>query len=161
MLARYLLSSIPFAILVPVDLLALASAPNIFRQAPHEEVARRFAKAGKITILVTQMTLVLGNLEDCAPVEMFAASLRTPAPITGFGHADAPNADGEFPRAILSPDDLDEIKGTVLRTLESCVRAQKADPEFEDLLAKVEDKTVSYQEVIKPEQRQSESADAE
>ncbi|MDP4871062.1 MAG: trigger factor, partial [Gammaproteobacteria bacterium] len=27
--------------------------------------------------------------------------------------------------------------------------------------AKVEDKTVSYQEVIKPEQRQSESADAE
>jgi hypothetical protein len=45
-LARYLLSSIPFAILVPVDLLALASAPNIFRQAPHDEIARRFAKAG-------------------------------------------------------------------------------------------------------------------
>jgi hypothetical protein len=77
-----------------VDLLALASAPNIFRQAPHAEIASRFAKAGKITILVTQMTWVLGNLDDCSPVEMFAASLRTPAPVTGFGHSATPNHDG-------------------------------------------------------------------
>jgi hypothetical protein len=143
-LARYLmLSSVPFALLVPVDLLALASAPNIFRQAPHADIAARFAKAGKITILATQMTWVLGNLEDCAPVEMFAASLRTPAPVTGFGHAAQPNPNGDgSTRAILSPADLDEIEGTVARTLESWVRAQKTDDHFDDLLGQVEDKAL-------------------
>jgi hypothetical protein len=140
-LARYLLSSIPFAILVPVDLLELTSAPNIFRQAPHAEIASRFAKAGKITILVTQMTWVLGNLDDCSPVEMFAASLRTPAPVTGFGHSATPNHDGST-RAILSPEDLDEIDGTVPRTMEAWIRAQKADVDFDDLLANVENKTL-------------------
>jgi hypothetical protein len=34
-LARYLLSSVPFALLMPVDLLAMASHPNVFRQSPH------------------------------------------------------------------------------------------------------------------------------
>jgi hypothetical protein len=55
-LARYLLSTVAFAILVPVDLLAFASAPNIFPHAPHADIAARFAVAGKITILATQMT---------------------------------------------------------------------------------------------------------
>jgi hypothetical protein len=142
-LARYLLSPVPFAILVPVELLALASALHVFRQAPHADIAARFAKAGKITILVTQMTWVLGNLDDCTPVEMFAASLRTPAPVTGFGHAAQPNPNGNgSTRAILSPADLDEVEGTVPRTLESWVRAQKTDNNFDDLLQQVEDKSL-------------------
>jgi hypothetical protein len=71
-LARYLLSTVPFAMLMPVDLLAMAASPNLYRQSPHVEIAERFAKAGKVTILTTQMTWVIGNLEDCHPVETFS-----------------------------------------------------------------------------------------
>ncbi len=78
-LARYLLSPVPFAMLVPVDLLLQASAPNVFLLAPHHEIAARFAKAGKLTILATRVSWLLGNLSDCHPVEIFSASLRTSA----------------------------------------------------------------------------------
>jgi hypothetical protein len=74
-LARYLLSSTPFALLMPVDLLAMAATPNLYRQSPHAEIAARFAVTGKITILATQMTWVIGNLTDCHPVETFSKSL--------------------------------------------------------------------------------------
>ncbi len=92
--ATALLSLVPFAMLlvVPVDLLLYASAPNIFPLAPHEEIAACLAKAGKITILAMQMTWVLGNLADCTPVEIFSASLRTPAPITALTPLNAPDA---------------------------------------------------------------------
>ncbi len=133
-LARYLLSTVPFAILVPVYLLAMASAPNIFRQAPHR-------KAGKITILVTQMTWVVGNLADCAPIEMFANSLITPAPATGFFFVET-DANKQGGRAILAREDLEEVAGTVPRTLESWVRAQTADEAFEILLQSIEHKAL-------------------
>ncbi len=71
-------------LLLPVDLLALALAPNLYRQSPHVEIAARFAKAGKITILATQMTWVIGNLSDCHPIEIFSNVLQTPAPVTGY-----------------------------------------------------------------------------
>ncbi len=74
-LARYLLSDVLFALLMPVDLLAIASAPNLYRQSPHAEIAARFAKARKITILANQMTWIIGNLDDCHPLEMFANAL--------------------------------------------------------------------------------------
>jgi hypothetical protein len=73
-LARYLMSSTPFALLMPVDLLAVAATPNLYRQSPHVEIAARFALTGKITILATQMTWVIGNLSDCHP------SKRSPTP---------------------------------------------------------------------------------
>jgi hypothetical protein len=135
------LSTIPFAILVPVDLLTTASAPNIFKQAPHDEIATRLVKAGKITILVTQMTWVIGNMADCATIEMFANSLITPAPVTGFGYAETgANEQGE--RAILASEDVEEVAGTVPRTLESWVRAQTADEAFEMLLQSIEHKAL-------------------
>ncbi len=115
-LARYLLSAVPFALLIPVDLLAMAYAPNLFRLSPHEEIAARFAKAGKITILATQMTWVVGNLEDCHPVEIFASAIRTPAPVTGFGSRTY--SSGETPTP-LDEADLEEVEGTVPRTLEA------------------------------------------
>ncbi len=45
-------------------------------------------------------------------------------------------------RAILSPDDLEEVAGDVPRTLESWVRAQKADENFEELLQAIEHKAM-------------------
>ena len=106
-LARYLLSAVPFALLMPVDLLAMASAPNVFRQSPHDEIAARFAKAGKVTILATQMTWVLGNMDDCHPVEIFSNTLRTPAPVTGFVYYEQTDARGNT-GAVLPDEELDD-----------------------------------------------------
>jgi hypothetical protein len=139
-LARYLMSSTPFALLMPVDLLAMAAAPNLYRQSPHVEIAARFANTGKITILATQMTWVIGNLEDCHPVETFSSTLRTPAPVTGFGERRL--LDGGVERSILDDETLDEVEGTVPRTLEAWVRAQGLDEGFVDLLERVEDKAL-------------------
>jgi hypothetical protein len=136
-LARYLLSTNPFALLIPVDLLAVAYAPNLYKQSPHEDIQARFAKAGKVTILATQMTWVIGNLEDCNPIEIFSSMLRTPAPVTGFGEHRLP--EGGVERTALATDVLDEVEGTVPRTLEAWVRAQKLDAGFDDLLKTVED----------------------
>jgi transposase InsO family protein len=136
-LARYLLSTIPFALLIPVDLLAESYAPELYKMSPHEEIEARFAKAGKITILATQMTWVIGNLEDCHPIEIFSSTLRTPAPVTGFGERRLP--DGGVERAILDDDALDEVEGTVPRTLEAWVRAQKLDAGFDEMVRTMED----------------------
>jgi hypothetical protein len=116
------MSKIPFALMMPVDLLTMAYAPSVFKGSPHEEIAARFQEAGKLTILATQMVWVLGNIEDCHPVEIFANTLRTPAPVTGFGSRRDSGEQTET-RAILTNDDLDDVEGTVPRTLEAWVRA--------------------------------------
>jgi hypothetical protein len=61
-LATYLLSEVPFAILMPVDLLDVARKPDIFPDALPADIAQRFDAAGKVTILEAQMTWVIGNL---------------------------------------------------------------------------------------------------
>ncbi len=137
-LARYLLSAVPFALLISVDLLAMAYAPNLFRLSPND-IAARFAKAGKIKILATQMTWVVGNLEDCHPVEIFANAIRTPAPVTGFGSRTY--GSGETP-APLDESDLEEVEGTVPRTLEAWGRAQSLDPTFPEMVQAIEDKAL-------------------
>jgi hypothetical protein len=121
---------------LPVDLLSMAAAPNLFRNSPHEEIDAKFKEAGKITILVTQMTWVIGNLQDCHPIEIFANSLRTPAPVTAFGDRLLPG--GELQRAIMDDDVLDEVEGTLPRTLEAWVRVQGLDEAFPDLVKDVE-----------------------
>ncbi len=122
--------------MMPVDLLTMAYAPEIFKGSPHQDIAARFLAAGKLTVLATQMVWVLGNIEDCHPVEIFASSLRTPAPVTGFGYRESPGEQGET-RAILTNDDLDDVEGTIPRTLEAWVRAQKMDSEFDDFVQTV------------------------
>jgi hypothetical protein len=78
-LAVYLLSEVPFALLLPVDLLDTVRRPNIFPDSPQVELAQSLERAGKLLILQSQMTWVLGNLPgNHAPIEIFAARLRTP-----------------------------------------------------------------------------------
>ena len=55
-LAIYLLSSVPFALLIPVDLIDVARQPGIFVDAPHEEIAKRLEGASQLLMLHTQMT---------------------------------------------------------------------------------------------------------
>jgi hypothetical protein len=50
-LAVYLLSAVPFALLLPVDLLDQARRPGIFSDARLDEIAQRLEKAGKIVLL--------------------------------------------------------------------------------------------------------------
>jgi hypothetical protein len=87
------------------------------------------------------MTWVLGNLSDCAPIETFANALCTPVPITDFGtlarpqydHSDAPTTNTDL---------ADEVDGSVPRTIESWIHAQKADVEFDDLLTMIDGKAL-------------------
>ncbi len=88
---------------MPVDLLAQARQPNLYPGCPHEKVAERLAKAGKLTILDAQMVWVIGNVDGCCPVEIFSAQLRTPAPLTGFIRP-APGQPGDV------LDDLDDAE---------------------------------------------------
>ena len=131
--ALYSLSDVPFALLLPIDLLAQARQPDLFPGCPHEQVTGRLASAGKITILDAQMVWVVGNVAGCCPVEIFSATLRTPAPLTGFVRP----APGQ-PGGVL--EDLEDAEGTVPRTLEAWMRAQQEDPDFPTLLESMEHK---------------------
>jgi hypothetical protein len=91
---------------------------------------------GKVTILATQMTWVIGNLEDCQPIQIFSSLIHTPAPVTGF-ISRRHGTDDEC--TSLEEDDLSEVEGTVPRTLEAWSRAQKMDAEFDELLKSVDD----------------------
>jgi hypothetical protein len=70
-LALYLLSDVPFAVLLPVDLASQITRPNLHPDAPTARITSAFAAAGKITLLQPQMLWVLGNFENHSPVETF------------------------------------------------------------------------------------------
>ncbi len=102
-----------------------------------------------MTILATQMTWVLGNMDDCHPVEIFSNTLRTPAPVTGFVYYERTNERGNI-GAVLPDEELDdEVEGTLPRTMEAWVRAQKRDLEFDELLKFVPDRAVRFDLWIK------------
>jgi hypothetical protein len=81
-LALYLSSPIPFAVLVPNDLLASTFSNRIFLGANHTALKEQFQAAGKLQILSTQMTWVVRNVPEYKAFEMFRQALRTPAPVT-------------------------------------------------------------------------------
>ena len=54
-LALYLMSAVPFAFLVPVDLASQSYRPNVYPESPHLEIQQRFQKTGKITFVESQM----------------------------------------------------------------------------------------------------------
>jgi hypothetical protein len=133
-LATYLQSKVPFAILIPVDLLDVARRPDIYPDAPHLDIAQRFGEAGKLTILEAQMTWVIGNLPACRPIKTFAMRLRTPAPLTS---AEPPAAG--TPESAETPD---EVEGSVPRTLEAWVQAQQGCSELETMLDMIDMKAI-------------------
>jgi hypothetical protein len=120
-LALYLMSSQPFAILVPNDLLSESFADKIYPDADPAAIRVRFLAAGKIQILVTQMTWVIGNVPSFSAIEMFAHTLRNAAPLTGAGNAS---------------DTFDEPVPT---TVEEWIAEQRKDPEFLNELEKFPD----------------------
>ena len=118
--ALYLLSTIPFAVLVPVDLLTQTYAPGIFAEAPHSKLLDLFTRSGKITILASQMTWVIGNIAGCCPVETFASAPSTPIPSPG------------------SSSDADTFTDATPQTIEGWIDAQTSDPDFTTFIAGLE-----------------------
>jgi hypothetical protein len=119
-LAQYLCSSKPFAVMIPVDLVAQAYNPTLFRSTAgpaHETVRAAFKKAGTLTYLQSQMMWVVGNVPEFNFPEMFAAALSTPAPLLEA-----------FDQVVL----ID-----VPATLEDWITEQKADPTFTKFAAEL------------------------
>jgi hypothetical protein len=78
--AMYLLSSVPFALLMPVDLVAQVRQANLYPNCPHEQLAVRLEAAGKITILDAQMVWIVGNVQDCRRSKYSLPSCGRPRP---------------------------------------------------------------------------------
>jgi hypothetical protein len=97
-LAYYLDSTVPFAVLVPNDLLQAAFSERIYPGANAPALRQKFLAAGKLQILATQMPWVFGNIEQCHSLEMFTQSLTTAAPITG--ELDASTFDEPVPTTV-------------------------------------------------------------
>ena len=83
------------------------------------------------------MVWVIGNVPGCCPVEIFAARLRTPAPLTGF---ERPGLVHPANDPDVVPNSDEDVEGALPRTLEAWIEAQKEDPDFEDCLAEIVDK---------------------
>jgi hypothetical protein len=82
-LAYYLGSTIPFAVLVPNDLLSTTFSAGIYPGADIVRLKAQFQASGKLQMLVAQMTWVIGNIPEYRVVEIFSQTLLTAAPITG------------------------------------------------------------------------------
>jgi hypothetical protein len=149
-LAVYLLSDVPFALMLPVDLLDVVRRPNIFPNSPQEELARALERAGKLLILQSQMTWVLGNLPGCHPTEIFAARLRTRSPVVGpvlpqpvaTDQSDDPRMGIDDQRMGTDDQRMGTAEGQLPRTLEEWASAQQDDSEFAEMLEAVEDKAL-------------------
>jgi hypothetical protein len=120
-LALYLLSNIPFGILISVDLLDQAYAVNLFPDSPSASIEERFKAAGKLTILATQMTWVIGNIPSCTPVEMFSSSIQTEIPIESTS---------------------DTFLDPIPQTIEYWVEVQEQDSKFEEFSNGIQDSAV-------------------
>ncbi len=90
-LALYLMSTLPFAVLVPNNLLSESFADKIYPEANAAAIKLRFQAAGKLQILVTQMTWVVGNIPQYTAIKIFTQTLRTIVPITGPAAQDPPD----------------------------------------------------------------------
>jgi hypothetical protein len=117
-MALYLASAIPFAILMPNDLLAESFAERVYPEANPTHLRQRFNEAGKIQILSTQMTWVVGNVPEYSRIEMFSQSLRTAAPITGQVSLESSTFDSPVPTVI-----------------EDWIKEQNRDTAFRDSIA--------------------------
>jgi hypothetical protein len=122
-LALYLSSTIPFAVLVPNDLLESTFSNRIYLGANPTALKAQFQTAGKLQILATQMTWVVGNIPEYRSLEIFSQHLRTPAPITG-GTGNGP---------------ADEFEDPVPHVVEDWIHEQTRDAEFIESLTSLPD----------------------
>jgi hypothetical protein len=117
-LALYLLSNIPFGILIPVDLLDEVYSVNLHPNSPLVLIREKFDVAGKLSILAIQMVWIIGNVPDCAPVEIFSSAIQSHTPIPGSSTVTDPMT----------------FEQQVPETIEDWIQAQEDDPSFAESL---------------------------
>jgi hypothetical protein len=127
-LALCLLSDVPFALLLPIDLADQSCAPNVHPGSPHADIETAFRAAGKVTMLAAQMIWIVGNVPDCCPVETFSAELATPAPLASYA---------QEPSSSSSASDDTTFSTDVPQTLEAWAEAQATDPDFSAFAADI------------------------
>jgi hypothetical protein len=126
-LALYLLSDVPFALLLPINIATQACASNLYPDIPHAVVKTAFVAAGKLTMLATQMLWVIGDVPNCAPIEVFESTLTTTAPLMED----------------ISPDNpANEFSDPVPKSIEEWKEAQDAYPDFAAMLDGIENVAV-------------------
>ena len=118
-LALRLLSDVPFALLLPIDIATQACASNLYPDIPHAAVKTAFVAAGKLTMLATQMLWVIGNIPNCTPIEVFESTLTTTAPLMK-------DLDPENP--------ANEFADPVPKSIEEWIEAQETCPDFASML---------------------------
>ena len=125
-LAQYLCSSSPFAVLMPIDLVPMTYKPGLFNgeepPASPKVLEEAFRNAGTLTFLESQMLWVIGNVPSYNYAEMFAAELVTPAPLLeSFSQ---------------------EFVAGIPATLEQWIAAQQDDSDFAAFVATLPDAAV-------------------
>jgi hypothetical protein len=112
----------------------------VYFGSPHSDIEAAFKEAGKLTLLSPQMIWIIGNVPECAPVETFLAELQTPAPLMDiFALSSTPSAPITSDPGSSSSADDDSLVTDVPQTLEAWAEAQAADPEFDALIATIND----------------------
>jgi hypothetical protein len=125
-LAYYLGSQIPFAVLVPNDLLSETFSDRIYPGADPIILKALFQAACKLQMLITQMTWVFGNVPAYKAIEMFSQGLRTAAPITGA------------PAPVSTFHEEQTFDDPVPTTVEEWIQEQSKDPNFLASLGSIE-----------------------
>jgi hypothetical protein len=115
-LALYLLSKVPFALLLPADLATQSYSPDLSPDFSHSDALAKFEKAGKITMLASQMIWIIANIPSCAPIETFSGELSTPVHLPSI-LAEGQTHSEPIPRAV-----------------EGWIEAQKEDSDFPALV---------------------------
>ncbi len=105
---------------MPNDLLASAFSNRTFLGANPTALKEQFQAAGKLQILSTQMTWVVGNIPEYKTLEMFRQALRTPAPITGNASTD------------------DSFQDRIPTSVEDWIHEQTCDPNYVATLGTME-----------------------
>jgi hypothetical protein len=126
-LAQHACTAIPYAVLMPVDLVSQSYNPTLFASPPSpcDEIRTAVLAAGKLTFFDTQMIWIVGNIPAFTYSEMFAARLCAPAPILEM-----------FPAEILAD---------VPASLEDWIAAQNDDTDFAELVDALPDAAVRGQ----------------
>ena len=125
-LAQYLCSSIPFAILVPVDLISQGFSEGLFQSNPApgkpDDIRLALKNCGKLSFLETHMTWIIGNTPSFQHSEMFAAEIVTPAPLLESFNQ--------------------EFLAGIPASLEQWITEQSEDPDFPAFLQSIENVAV-------------------
>ena len=115
--ARYLCSTTPFAVYMPIDLATEILDSRIARQASLDPdlLRRRFDDSCKITILATQMLWIVGNVPELHQHAATYSTTVTPAPLF------------ESHAAVAGPARIASFAGP--STIEEWTQAQADDPD--------------------------------